>query len=286
MKKILSLNERNEIRNAFYRRANIPDELKVKKGDSRAGYIYKIVNKNNNKVYIGKTSNISIRSSNYVRKYLEGNPDRKIDIAIYNEGIENFYMTPIAEFSNQDEGVKLELEMISKYNSIENGYNIAYSSQVYNCTGNPHGVLHTYYMKMSKSKYICAINNNTNEMIFATGMKLFGDYIGKTKDLVKNRAKNQTKINGYFIIYLDDNDRESQLLSITAKYSKYKHMKHTLINRLTEFNDACSYVSNILHNDVIIFDGRYKITCIVQDDKSESGITKISLYDFMEIVSQ
>ena len=73
---------------------------------------------------------------------------------------------------------------------------------------------------MAKSKLICAINPEMNEFIFSTGLKLFGDYIGRSKDNIKSAAKRETKINGYFIYYLNNTDYNNQISNALSKYNK------------------------------------------------------------------
>lgn len=281
MKKVYSLNERQDMKKRFYKRVSIPYECRVDEGKSVKGYIYKIVNKTNGKVYIGKTTNLSIRSANYVRVYCSGKPTRDIEIAMINEGIDNFYMTAIAEYDTEDNGCKLEVEMMKKYDSVENGYNQSYISIPNYSSGNPNGKIHTSSMKMSKSKFIVAINNDTNEIVFSAGMKLFGDYIGKSKDLVKNRAKNQTKISKYFIIYMDDKDRKEQIDSICKRYSNYKHIKKELLDRLSEFLDCAKIVEDVVNKDVFINPG-YKIKCLLQSDNKDEKFKELSLNEFIQ----
>lgn len=81
--------------------------------------IYKITNKNNDKSYIGQSINIENRLSSH-RKSKESSA---IDLAIKNEGIENFTFEVLEECELKELN-RRETYYINKYNSIKNGYNV------------------------------------------------------------------------------------------------------------------------------------------------------------------
>ena len=73
---------------------------------------------------------------------------------------------------------------------------------------------------MSKSKMLCAIDNEKKELILSTGFKLFGDFISRNKADVKSAAKRETRLEGYFLYYMNKIDFESQIKSAQYKIEK------------------------------------------------------------------
>lgn len=89
------------------------------------GYIYKITNLINNKIYIGKTT-----AENPTRRWTEHkskankSPRTPIEFAIKKYGYQNFKFEPILK-SNNKNLPKLETKNILKYNTLSpNGYNL------------------------------------------------------------------------------------------------------------------------------------------------------------------
>lgn len=72
-------------------------------------WIYKIINYKDNRVYVGKTSDINRRALNYVNEYLKGGISRTISKAFQDIGFNNFMMFPLEIAFNDDEcGYKME----------------------------------------------------------------------------------------------------------------------------------------------------------------------------------
>ncbi len=86
------------------------------------GYIYKIINKKNNKMYIGQTTrDINIRWKEHLKKRSNC---RYLSAAIKKYGIDNFEFKLIC-ISFDDKLDNIEIEYIKKYNSlVPNGYNL------------------------------------------------------------------------------------------------------------------------------------------------------------------
>lgn len=91
--------------------------------------IYAIKDKRNDKViYIGQTKDFNHRKSNHFTTY-----NRPIDKYMFEQGRYNFEMYIIKEFSNEildEELLKEEDNLILKYNTIENGFNIKRSGNI------------------------------------------------------------------------------------------------------------------------------------------------------------
>lgn len=93
------------------------------------GFIYKIINKVNNKIYIGQT--ITTINTRMNKHYSQANSNKNItgiDAAIRKYGKENFIVEQICECPNEDLDEQ-ERYYISKYDSFNNGYNLTTGGQ-------------------------------------------------------------------------------------------------------------------------------------------------------------
>lgn len=195
-------------------------KLKSRIKDTGIYWIYKVTNLMDGKVYIGKTKNIRIRAENYINSYAKGDINSALSEAMISEGIDRFVMIPLEIADNSRSASIKEKYYIDLYDSINSGYNKIMASADTHSHGRKTGSPQTIYAKISKSKNICALNPETNHIIFSTGLKLFGDYIGKKKDDIKSFAKRQTKVCGYFIYYLNPTDFFNQIKSAKLKEDK------------------------------------------------------------------
>lgn len=200
--------------------------------------IYVIENLRTSKIYIGKTTNIFNRANHYIleyRNFKNGLPlysvRRSIIQAICNEGIQNFRMYPIAIAQDRKELSIMEKQYVIEYNTLEpRGYNqiLPDGSEGWN-TRKCSGISQPISAKISKSKIVACINSSTKELIISIGMKLFGDYIGSSKDQVKNCAKRGIKHRGYHIIYLNEYDRESIRNLVMKRYDEFCYKRDLCI---------------------------------------------------------
>lgn len=91
------------------------------------GYIYKITNKINQKIYIGQTSRtIAIRWKDHCSvAYRKTSKDYNLPLyrAIRKYGTENFLIEEVDYAFSQEELDLKEIQYIEKYNSYYNGYN-------------------------------------------------------------------------------------------------------------------------------------------------------------------
>lgn len=97
--------------------------------------IYAIKNKINNKIYIGRSTDIQRRWTTHLRDARKGSLC-KIHIAMRKLGIENFYLKVIEECSVNNLNDK-EQFYIDKFDSWQNGYNNGNSSNFLNGERNP-----------------------------------------------------------------------------------------------------------------------------------------------------
>ena len=91
------------------------------------GYIYKITNDINDKIYIGQTvNNLSIRFSqhkNRLKEYIEKNfTNQPLYNSMKKYGISHFFIELIEECSNEELDIR-EKYWIAQYNTYYNGYN-------------------------------------------------------------------------------------------------------------------------------------------------------------------
>lgn len=141
-------------------------------------FIYKITNKINNKIYIGKTYNKTIYDR-FNRHIKEANPKHPIllDRAIYKYGSNNFIIEQIDEATSLEELNQKEKYWITYYNSTNRniGYNLTKGGDGGNTYFNKsENELNLIKQKISNaniginngmSKQIKALNIDTNEII-------------------------------------------------------------------------------------------------------------------------
>lgn len=221
------LKQNQELLNSFLVGAQIPDEYKLPPHERIFGYIYCIENKLNGRKYIGAVysgwmdvqdpdpSNLlRKRASNYIYEYNSARKTtssakktfRPIIQALCDDGFENFTMYPIAE-TTKNNHVSAEIYFIEKLDTIDDGYNV-YLGRGRNS--------HTGRKFLSKDKEvrsdkIIGVNLNKKEILFSDSMKLFADFIGTSKDMIKNVNRIGRSYKGWFIFYIDDEKRNHVL---------------------------------------------------------------------------
>lgn len=292
---IISLEKRQEIKSNFYEDREILDSnsLGLLSGDREiVGYIYVIENISDGKKYVGKTTNIKTRPSDYIREYINNNKRSKrcINVAMIEEGIDKFRMYPIAKYDDHVIGTLLERHFMLKLNTLDpkHGYNATGNTSIRNNGArNINGTKHTAEMKFSKSKFMAAYNSDEKKIIFSSGLKLFADHIGSTKDYIKNIARRQSLSNGYFVIYLKPEDMKMQLDAVTERmdaYGKRESRVHKeYLERPKLFLDACNKVSQVILSKEIPED--FEVICIMQDSESKTGYSTIDLSEFVSIMN-
>lgn len=88
------------------------------------GYIYKIVNDVNDKIYIGQTKRtLEERWKEHQKYAVQPDSKSKFYVAIKEIGISHFQIIPIEEVDSFAERNEREKYWINYYNSFENGYN-------------------------------------------------------------------------------------------------------------------------------------------------------------------
>lgn len=263
--------------------------------------VYAIENLTDHKIYIGKTSNLLNRVNHYIWAYR--NKDeydtqyREISKAIACEGIENFRMYPIYIAKNADDMSRAE-------NYYTNALKASRPGMVYNMVEppkknerkniiSPGARNHSVETKMKKSKPIIALNPDTKEGYFCNGMKLFGDFVGSSKDQVKNCAKRGIRHHGYYIIYLQSFDRElvSNMRKETQKdYEDWKASHRPNDNKGTH-NEYLSYVDLVdqmmsTSNTDPIINAGFKMSIIDYTPANEVSTTTYKIKPFVKDLSE
>ena len=219
--------ERNrEIKKNFLVDREIEEANKVPEGQFY-GYIYCIENKNTGKKYVGSTystwtgvknpnplSIMSKRASGYIYEYNSGMKTsssvkkvlRPVVQAMIDEGIENFIMYPIAETTVKTH-TKLENEWIDKLDTRFTGYNGSEAYPLKLTDKSPRRV-YTSAQRAGISDPVIAVNMNRKEIICADSMKLLGDRLGTSKDIIKNNVRGARNYKGWFIFYMSKDKRQ------------------------------------------------------------------------------
>lgn len=187
-----------------------------KSGKVKICCIYKITNIINNKIYIGQTTNFRKRLSDYKNAHKKKYATQPIIQAIRHYGTDNFTIE-ILKLCDNDNLSIYENKYIDKYRSHlpEFGYNVVKNSdnksnnselsRKYKSIGHI-GLKESKETKKKKSNLILAIKDGT--LLICDSGKLFGDYIGVSKDMVKNGLRQPSRIGGYRLYYDDYNKRQ------------------------------------------------------------------------------
>lgn len=175
--------------------------------------IYKITNLLDKKVYIGQTCNFRKRLSDYKNIHKKENPTQAVAKAIRDHGTENFTIE-ILEFCDTNSLNILEDKYIDLYKSYDQKYGYNYASTNGANTelsrkrkSEAHiGLKESSETKRKKSNMILAIKDDV--IIICDSGKLFGDFIGKSKDYIKNCLRQPSSVQGYRLYYDDYNKRQ------------------------------------------------------------------------------
>jgi predicted GIY-YIG superfamily endonuclease len=196
------------------------------------GVIYMLKNIIDNKVYIGQTVNLKRRMNEH--KNRKPSSSRRYNFLltkIINEvGYENFETIILDSAFNPKELNEKEKYYIEKYKSYdpEFGYNSRKGDLKEKLNDTTRELMKKSHIglkekaetKRKKSNKIIAIKDN--EFIIADSGKLFGDYIGMSKDKVKKALRNQCRIKEYYVFYFDEEKRKS--INKKSKNEKYNNL--------------------------------------------------------------
>lgn len=133
------------------------------------GFIYKITNKVNNKVYIGQTRyTVESRWRQHLKNYNIEHRKQPLYMAFDKYGIENFEVEQVEEV-NVDKLDEREIFWIAKYDSFKNGYNATIGgsgSKIYYWTDCQYEEIRTMYLSGFTIKNIAKHYNVSDWVIF------------------------------------------------------------------------------------------------------------------------
>lgn len=181
--------------------------------------IYKLTNTVNGKIYIGQTTDFRKRMNVYKniskQKMITGKGP--ITLAIDKYGHENF-TADILKRCNADELAKYENYYIKTLDSANPsiGYNITINNS---STANDSisrmnksiahiGLKESSDTKRKKSNMIIAIKPEKKLILICESGKIFADYVGTTKDMVKNCLRQPSICRGWRVYYDDYKKRQ------------------------------------------------------------------------------
>lgn len=123
------------------------------------GFIYKITNRVNNKVYIGQTHfTVEHRWKQHIRNYNIEHRKQPLYKAFDKYGLDNFYIEPIEEVESEELD-KREMYWIAYYNSFKEGYNanIGGTGKIYTWTDNQYEEIRSLYLSGFTTKKIAEL---------------------------------------------------------------------------------------------------------------------------------
>lgn len=189
--------------------------------------VYKITNDVNGKVYIGQTTNFRKRISDYKNIEKRKTGSRPIGIAVKEYGKENFSVD-IIKRCKPDELDYYELYYIKEYkaDNPEFGYNVVTDVVKTQNTAESRkkksiahlGLKESASTKRKKSNMILAIpKDDERTIIICESGKIFGDFVGKSKDMIKNCLRQPSSCNGYRLYYDDYEKRQDVRKKMMSK---------------------------------------------------------------------
>ena len=211
-------------------------------------YIYMIESKTNPKYrYIGKAKNIYDRALNYIRTYDRLSEShhhmRPIDKALYENGLNDFIMYPIATVNGKEEAGIIEQILIKKHHTLINEEGLNVRTDIDISGGKSHaGHAHNVATKTKKSKALMAIDNKSKVILISVGGKILGDFLHTTKDMIKNVTRRPCHLRDWYIYYLNTSDRED----IVKKYTSKRTSNAFGINRLRDETDEYIHGANLV----------------------------------------
>lgn len=198
------------------------------------GVIYKLTNKLNGKIYIGKTKHFLRRMNEYkTRKVTDS---RRYNYGIMREinsvGFDNFKVEILDYAFSDKELAKLEKYYIISlkstnpdigYNSRTGDLDEPLNDATRKLMSKSHtGLVETSETKRKKSKPIIAFKDKT--CYIAESGKLFAVHIGTTKDMVSHAISRGMKIRGYYVFRLEDSNIDHS--------DKYRYLKDPMYLKL------------------------------------------------------
>lgn len=194
------------------------------------GYIYVIRNSVNEKVCIGKTTDLKgrIRDYKYQSKDYERSKIRKIFSAMNVIGFDKFTFEIIDCGFDEYDLNKKEKYWIEIFDATNPncGYNSSSGGDGgIKKQGRPQSVIE----KKIRSQKVIAYKDN--KFVIADSGKLFGDYINMARTNITRAVKHAATARGYYVFYYDNEKRKEIVDKV-----KYKLKNDNITKPITEYN--------------------------------------------------
>jgi len=155
-------------------------------------------------------------------------------------------MYPLAETTKDTHGIA-EKYFIRKYNTDNPnyGYNVTRGGSLVGKIGrkmNPDD-------KKLRSDKVIAVHMNDKKLIIADSMKLFGDYVGTSKDMIKNAVRKGMPYKGWFIFYTDAEKRKYILINNVINDQDKRTQDRHSEKAKTFYTELCNSISGYLSLD-------------------------------------
>lgn len=180
--------------------------------------VYLLKNTINGKMYVGQTRNLRKRLSHYHTEVQQPGPARLIIESIRYFG-ESAFEASVLEECTLDRIDEVERKWIRELKTLDEnfGYNEENNNYIYpvsfkelesKAKSLAHmGLKADPESKRKRSNKIIAIDPNLKIVILSDSGKLLGDFLGTTKDMIKNCLREPSRYRGIFMFYFDFNKR-------------------------------------------------------------------------------
>lgn len=136
------------------------------------GYIYKITNDINDKVYIGKTTQtVDKRWKEHIYDMRAGSQTH-FHKAVRKYGVEHFSISVIEEYPNEELN-KMEVYWIGRYNSYNQGYNSTIGGDGGKTSDYPKNHSPIYKIALNENRVLCEYNSIADAAV-ELGNKMYG----------------------------------------------------------------------------------------------------------------
>lgn len=210
--------------------------------------IYKITDKTNGMIYIGKTKNLKRRIKEYKnksKKLLNKKSQYRIMQIIHEKGFDNFDFDVLEEITNKDKLDEREIYWIAHLDSRNT--NVGYNSKCGGIGGsmiqlsrdlmskNSIGFRHSEEEKIKRSKPIIAICILNDKIFTFKSAKDFAIKLGIDGAQISHAIKRGISVKGYYVYYQDAELRDQIFLSLKDRKTNGGYNAHKSFSEYSLF---------------------------------------------------